>query len=158
MAGEYERYKADRAAAYFKRVRSLSAKAAALRAEVDAQRAQADGLQGIDYAAMCGGGSPSPDAVPNAVIRLQGAVDAYCAELCALVDAQREAHDVIHGAERPEYAAALSRYYLAGESWEEVCVAMGYTWDGMMKLRLRALSDAYDRMPHAFRDPRHPAV
>lgn len=158
MAGEYERYKADRAAAYFKRVRSLSARAAALKAEIDAQRAQADGLRGIDYAGMGGSGPPTPDAVPNAVIRLQSAIEAYCTELCALTDAQMEAHAVIHGADRPEYAAALSRYYLAGESWEQVCVAMGYTWDGMMKLRLRALSDAYDRLPHGWRDPRHPAI
>ena len=35
---------------------------------------------------------------------------------------------------------------------------MGYTLNGMMKLRRRAVTEFYDVMPTEWRDPRHPAL
>ena len=56
-------------------------------------------------------------------------------------------------------ARALHLYYVdALDGWERVCVEMGYSYDGLMKLRRRALLHAYDVMPHTERDSLPPAI
>lgn len=157
MAEEYERYKYDQARAYLEHVRALSCRTQALRAEVEAQRELADGVRAMRYGEG-GGGGVEADRMAETVARLQELVRGYCAELAAYVSEQREAHERVRLMDRPEHAQAITGYYLLGRTWERVCVDMGYTWDGMMSLRRRAVTAFYDVMPAEWRDPRHPAV
>lgn len=154
---EYERYKYDQARAYLEHVRALSCRTQALRAEVDAQRELADGVKAMRYGEVGGGGADG-DRMAETVARLQELVRGYCAELSVYVSEQQAAHERVKLMERPEHAQAITGYYLLGRTWERVCVDMGYTWDGMMSLRRRAVSAFYDVMPCEWRDPRHTAV
>lgn len=154
---EYERYKYDQARAYLEHVRSLSCRTQALRAEVEAQRELADGVRAMRYGEG-GGGSAEADRTADTVARLQELVACYCAELAEYVSEQQAAHERVRLMERPEHAQAITGRYLLGRTWERVCVDMGYTWDGMMKLRRRAVTEFYDVMPTEWRDPRHPAI
>lgn len=89
VAGEYERYRAEQAARYMEHVGPLGSRIRMLREEVEAQRALVESVRGIDYASIGGGGSPSADAVPDAVIRLQGLVSDYCTELAGYMGERR---------------------------------------------------------------------
>lgn len=158
MSDEYDAYKRAQATRWLEHVRRLGGRCLALQAEIEEQRALASGLTGIDYGRDLVQSSPTADALPNAVSRLIDLIRDYCAELAEYVDEQRQAHAAINSVPDETCAEALSRHYLAGETWEQCCVSMGYTWDGMMKLRRRAVLMAYDAMPTAWRDPMPPAL
>lgn len=157
MTEEFERYKRAQAAKWLDHVRGLSIRAEKLKAEADMQRDQMDGVKGVSYDGG-GGGSPSDDAVLRAVARLHAAIRRYAEEMAELVSEQEAAHDALAKLDKAEHEVALSKHYILGETWEKVCVDMGYTWDGMMTLRRQALSAAYEVMPPRWRDPLHPAV
>lgn len=154
---EFERYKYDQARAYLEHVRALSCRLDSLRAEVEAQRELADGVKAMRYGEG-GGGSAQSDQVAETVARLQKLVQDYCVELASYAAEQETAHACVKLMERPEYVQAITSYYLLGRTWERTCVDMGYKWDGMMKLRRRAIVEFYNVMPTERRDPRHPAI
>lgn len=136
------------ATAYLDHVRSLRMRIDALQEEIDPLR----GMVGtaMDYRERVSG-SPNPKAFEDAVIRLQGLIADYCTEMAEFVDEQRVAHDVMQRLSRPEYGRALTAHYLTGKTWERCCVDMGYTWDGMMSLRRKAVQEVYDLMPEEWR-------
>lgn len=158
MTEEYERYCRAQAARWLEHVMSLGTRVRALQAEIDAQRELASGVKGMSYDGMPGPKTAYGDALPDAVARIEDMVACYCTELAGYVDEQREAHAALAGMEDEACRSAITRHYLACESWERVCVEMGYTWDGLMKLRRRAMLDAYEVMPIRWRDPIHRAV
>lgn len=158
MTEEFERYRRAQAAQWMEHVRGLGARVRSIKCEIDAQRDLATGLSSVAYDGLPRQSSSDGDAVPNAVIRIQGLIAEYCSELERYVGEQREAHEALSGLSDGACREALTRHYLIGKGWEECCVDMGYTWDGMMALRRRALSAAYDLMPARWRDPRHPAI
>lgn len=157
MTEEYERYKASMAAQWLEHVAKVGRRLRALEDEIAAQRANAEGVQAVCYDGMPR--SPSDgQALPNAVIRLQDLIADYCEEQAEYVEVQRDAHERLRKMDDPSRAECLAKHYLLGWKWERVCVHMDYTWDGMMGLRRRALADAYDVMPPAWRDPVHSAL
>lgn len=158
MTEEFDKYKRRQAAAWLESVAKLREHCAALQTEIDDVRQSASGLSGMDYSAPAVSKSPSADSIPNAVVRIQSLISDYCTELASSLEERKKAHDALARMEDKAHASALRRHYLAGQPWELVCVEMGYSWDGMMKLRRRALVEAYDVMPVDRRDPMHPAV
>ena len=158
MSDEYDRYKRAQAARWLEHVRRLGGKCRALQREVEEQRALASGLKGIDYSAPVVRSSASADGTPEAVIRLLGVIEDYCTELAGYVAEQKAAHDALNAMSDELGAEALKRHYLCGQSWESCCVEMGYSWDGMMSLRKRAVLELYDHIPMEWRDPMHQAV
>lgn len=95
--------------------------------------------------------TPNHKSLEESVIRLQELIADYCTEMAEFVDEQRSAHDVICRLSKPERARALAGYYVNGKSWEMLCVEMGYSWQGMMSLRKRAVDEVYDLMPEQWR-------
>lgn len=158
MSEEYDRYKRAQAARWLEHVRRLGGKCRALQREVEGQRELASGVKGLDYSAPAVSASSSPDGIPNAVALLLDTIEDYCTELAGYVAEQKAAHDALNAMSDELGAEALKRHYLCGQSWESCCVDMGYSWDGMMKLRRRALLSAYEAMPTEWRDPTHQAV
>lgn len=158
MTEEYERYKRMQASRWMEHVRSLGRRVRSIAEEIEAQRELASGVQAVRYDGAPSGGAASGDAIPNAVARLQELIAEYVAEQAGYVEEQREAHEALRLIEDDACRDALTKHYLLGCNWERVCVDMGYTWDGMMALRRRALLAAYDRMPARWRDPMHPAI
>lgn len=158
MDDELQRYRIEQAESWLSKVRKLVSYEKAMREAAEVQYEMADGLRGIDYSRDQVDVSPTPDAIPNAVI----AHDEAGGSLEQIADSARErisqAARALDSMDDPTEAAALTLYYIACRKWEQVCVKMNYTWDGMMTLRRRALLHAYDVMPHAERDPRPPAI
>jgi len=158
MDEELQRYRISQAEAWLSKVRRLVAYERAMREAAEVQYEMADGLRGLDYSRDQVAVSPTPDAIPNAVIAHDEAGDS----LSSIADSAREriaqAARALDKMPDPTEAAALTFYYIACRKWEAVCVKMDYTWDGMMKLRRRALLHAYDVMPHSERDPMESAI
>lgn len=157
MTEEYERYKAAQAARWLEHVAKVGRRLRALQDEIDAQRASAEGVQAVSYDGMPRSQSDG-QALPNAVAMLQELVADYLIEAAEYAEVQREAHECLRKIDDPACSECLTRHYLLGASWEQCCVKMGYAYDGMMKLRRRALADAYDFMPTEWRDPMHRAT
>lgn len=155
MTEEYEHYQREQAARWLEHVRSLAQRVRVLQIEIEAQRDI--GLKGIDYAERVSG-SNAGDPVMDAVEKLQGLIASYCTELVSYLEEQQRAHEALLKIDDEACGTALRLYYLAGKSWEETCVEMGYSWDGMMTLRRRALVKAYEVMPPSERDPRYSAI
>lgn len=157
MTEEYERYKASMAAQWLEHVAQLGTRCAALNDAVEHNRAIAEGVQAVRYDGMPHAASDG-QALPNAVIKLEGAIESYLTELSAYMDEQTDAHERLSRIPDASCASCLERHYLLGHAWERVCVDMGYAWQGMMSMRKRALSMAYDVMPVEWRDPMHAAI
>ena len=126
----------------------------------------ADNLRGIDYSKDRVKTSPTPDAIPNAIIEAEEMGDVFCELYESVSGRVMQAELALLKMEDQREASALSLYYLAFDShgkrkydtWEKVGKRMGYSYDGMMKLRRRALLHAYDVMPHIERDPQYAAL
>ena len=125
-------------------------------AQAGAMRAMADNLRGIDYSAVQVTTSPTPDAIPDAIIAAEEMGELYGSlrDNAAKRVAQAEAALAEMG--NQDGARALSLYYLSFDAngkrrfdtWEKVCVEMHYSEDGMKVLVRRAKLELYDLMPH----------
>lgn len=136
------------ATAYLEHVRSLKARIDMLEEEIAPLRDMATAT--MDYRERVSG-SPNPKRFEDAMVRLEELIAEYCTEMAGFVDEQHEAHVALSRMSRPEYSRALTSHYLLGKTWEMTCVEMGYSWQGMMKLRRRAIDEAYDLMPEEWR-------
>lgn len=135
-------------------------------AQRDAFTARADNLRGMDYSAVQVQTSPTPDAIPNAIIEAEEMGELYDSLACSVSRQVGKAQAALASMGNQAGARALSLYYLTYDengkrkydTWEKVCVEMSYTYDGMMKLARRAKVELYDHMPHTERDPYHSAI
>ena len=159
MTAEYEQYRAEQAEAWLCKVRKAVGYARTLEESAAAHFAAADNLKSFDYSAIHVTTSPTTDQIPNAVIahieagKALGEVASDASERIA------QAARALSSMDDATEAMCLQLYYVdALETWEHVCVRMHYTYDGMMKLRRRALLHAYDVMPHSEREPMAPAL
>lgn len=158
MDEEYRSYRAEQAHAYLERIRRAGDDCAGIRQLVDDAKQRATGLRGTDYSAVRVSASPNADAIPDAVARVQELVAGYVRALVAYEDMRAEASAAMLRMDDATCAKVLRLRYLCGWRWERICTETSYSWDGMMSLRRRALSDFYDVMPVAWRDPMEPAV
>lgn len=148
---EYRRYRVAQAAAYMEHIRKMRSQIRMLQAEISERRELASGLRGIDYADSAPHGAASPDKVPDAVIRIAELTEELQDKADEYVDERDEAMRALEALERPEHAEALAAHYMRGIPWQNVCDEMGYTWDGMMSLRRRALDGVWESMPAEWR-------
>lgn len=158
MDDELVRYRAEQAHAYLERIRRLGEDCAALQAEVDDARERASGLTGIDYSRDLVSAMPNDEAFVNAVEAIRSAVADYVAKLAEHTDERHRASMAVMRMEDATEARALRLRYLLDMDWEAICVQMHYSYDGMMKLRRRALCSYYDVMPVSERDPMQAAI
>ena len=132
-------------------------------AQADAMRAAADNLRALDYSDVQVSKSPTPDAIPEAIIAAEEMGELYDALAGTVSEQVGKAQAALAAMENQGGARALSLYYLAFDAngrrkfdtWEKVCVEMSYSYDGMMKLARRAKLELYDLMPH-YEKPRVP--
>lgn len=158
MTEEWERYRRGQAAKWLEHVYRMGLRVETMQREIDAEREAACGLKAIQYDGMPKAPTSTGDALPSAVIRIQERIAAFVEEMARYTDERGRAHDALSGMSDPLEHRALTYHYLLGYSWEECCVRMHYTYDGMMKLRARALCSAYDLMPLEWRDPMERAI
>ena len=158
MDEEYMQYRIDQAHAYLERIRKMGDDCAALQAEVDDARVRATGVTGIDYTRDLVKSSPTDGKMADAVSAIRDAISDYVVKLAEFTGERSRASDALMLMDDLTEARVLRLRYLLDWKWEKVCTEMDYTWDGMMKLRRRALLHAYDVIPHSERDPMHPAI
>ncbi len=136
------------ATAYLDHIRSLKTHIDSLQERIEPLR-EAIGNT-MDYRERVSA-SPNPKAFEDAVIRLQELIADYCTEIAEFAEEQHVAYGVTRRLSRPEYRMAIEMHYIDGKPWNAVCRAMGYTKDGMMKLRRKAVDEVYDLMPESER-------
>jgi len=128
-------------------------------AQAGAMRAMADNLRGIDYSAVQVATSPTPDAIPDAIIAAEEMGELYGRLRDDAVRRVAQAESALSEMDNQDGARALSLYYLTFDAsgkrrfdtWEKVCVEMHYSEDGMKALVRRAKLELYDLMPHTER-------
>lgn len=157
---EYEQYKADTAAAYLRRVKADRAKADAMRLRLEERRMRLTDVKAVDYSAVRVSSAAS-DGSEKLAAMVDDLDELSAAWADALAGWNREVAEASAAALRMSSAAessALMDYYIQPSgTWEEIASRMGYTYDGIMKVRQRALLSYYDVMP-AHERPEHPAV
>lgn len=140
------------AEAYMSYVRSLALRVDFLQKEIETKKSEL--LPGAISLKEYVSTSTDVDAIESAICDLQELIAEYVTELAGYIDEQKVAHGVLCCLENPMHMLALHAYYLNGKTWEQVCVDLGYSWAGMMKLRKQALCEVYDLMPESWRrDP-----
>lgn len=152
MDEEYERYRMEQAHAYLERIRKMGEDCAGLRAQIDDAYYRAEGVRGIDYSKDMVSSSIYVDVIPDAVARLQEQIRDYVVALAAYEDERHEASGSLMRMGDQTEARVLRYRYLLGREWKDIWSEMGYSKQGMMKLRARALSDYWEVMPRVERD------
>lgn len=158
MTEEWELYRYEQARTWLEAIRSLGERVDSTYKLVESMRDMLDGVKAIDPSSTRSSGSSADDAMIERIERLHENVRGYLALLAEYedmrVDARRRISTMANDAERK----ALTYRFLLGYPWEVICVEMFYTHDGMMKLRRRAIVNAYEVMPLEWREPIHKAL
>lgn len=139
---------------YLKYVRSLSIQIQTKREQIEMQK-DLCALSGVDFKERVSV-QPTRDSIDNCIIKLEALITEFCTDMAEYVEAQHVASRCLSKLSKPEHRVALTKYYLTGKPWEQVCVDMSYTWQGMMSLRRRAIIELYDYMPEEWRSGRIP--
>lgn len=137
---------------YLEYVRSLGIRIHTLREKIEHQRSviMPNGIAYQEKVAR----SRDIDGFESAVIGLQELIADYCTELAEYVEQQEIASGVLRCLSKYEYGVALTKHYLLGQTWEKVRLDMGYSWQGIMKIRKKGIDEVYDLMPESWRrDP-----
>ncbi len=143
---EWEKFKAEQAAAWLEHVRELALDVAKTQDRVDVLRSMAL-PSGIDYSAPMVSTSPTADQIPNAVAKLVDAMGEYCADLAAYVDESHDAAERLKMLEDGRHRLIIMLYYVNGKTWGQVGKAANYAPDYCRHIRDEALPLVYNVMP-----------
>ena len=144
---EWDDWRVEQAHAYLERVRRMGADCAGLRRLVEDARANLGAVRGLDYSRGGGTQTAGDDAIVNEIAAVQESVASYVAKLAEYEDERHRAAMAVDRMPDPTEARVLRLRYLLGWKWENICVEVGYSYDGIMKLRRRALVSFYEVMP-----------
>ena len=144
---EWDDWRVEQAHAYLERVRRMGADCAGLRRLVEDARANLGAVRGLDYSRGGGGQTAGDDAIVNEIAAVQESVQAYVTRLAEYEDERHRAAMTVDRMPDPTEARVIRLRYLLGWKWENICVEVGYSYDGIMKLRRRALASFFDVMP-----------
>lgn len=139
MTAEYDEWKASEAAAYLDMVRRSLLDVRRIQDAIEVQRSILPA--GIDYSREKVASSPRKDALESAALDMLDLIDAYCAELSAYVELQRDAKEAVCKLEDERHRSVLTLYYLDGHSWETIGTTTGM--DGRKRKGLIPYSVAY---------------
>lgn len=145
---EWDDWRVEQAHAYLERVRRMGADCAGLRRLVEDARANLGAVRGLDYS-RGGGGTQTAgdDAIVNEIAAVQESVQAYVTRLAEYEDERHRAAMTVDRMPDPTEARVIRLRYLLGWKWENICVEVSYSYNGIMKLRRRALMSFYEVMP-----------
>ena len=152
MTDEFADWKAAQAARWLRHVRELKHDISRLEDDIEVQRSLAL-PSGIDYGREKVSASPNPDAIPEAVARLEDAIAHYTTELVGYLDEKERARECINMLEDARHRAVLNLYYVNGHSWQTVGYKVGYSEVHCKELRSEALPLVYEVMPREWRTP-----
>lgn len=94
--------------------------------------------------------SPSADAIPNGVAKLQELIRDFAVQQSQYVDLYRQMHDALMHID-VKAREALTYHYLHLESWSLIAYRLGYSIQHLMRLRRSGLIQLYDHIPEEYR-------
>lgn len=144
---EWDDWRVEQAHAYLERVRRMGADCAGLRRLVEDARANLGAVRGLDYSRGGGTRTAGDDAIVNEIAAVQESVQAYVTRLAEYEDERHRAAMTVDRMPDPTEARVIRLRYLLGWKWENICVEVSYSYNGIMKLRRRALMSFYEVMP-----------
>ena len=144
---EWDDWRVEQAHAYLERVRRMGADCAGLRRLVEDARANLGAVRGLDYSRGGGSQTAGDDAIVNEIAAVQESVASYVTKLAEYEDERHRAAMAVDRMPDPTEARVIRLRSLLGWKWENICVEVGYSYDGIMKLRRRALVSFYEVMP-----------
>lgn len=157
MTEEYDSYRRAQARAWLEHVRRLGAEAERLQGLVESERAMLDGVRGIDYTVEHVSGTRGAPDTADLMDALSDRIRDYTAAIAAYTDERQRAARILEGVVDAASRRILTEHYLLGKTWSEVAELTDYSESGLMKLRRRALLQAFEVVPMEWRDPFHPA-
>lgn len=123
---------------------TLKCEAAQLREKIIELESLAASPSSPSLSGMPSGGHSGGSALENAVVRIADLRQLYIKKLGDLVTEQSVVEFAISGLDPTERQLMRARY-LDGMKWEEVCVAIGYSWQQTHRIHARALSKLADK-------------
>ena len=145
----YTAWKAEQARAWLRYIRNERRAVVVLQDEIE--RLSSIALKAIDTTAPYVKASPSVDKVAKAAYDLIELNDELAAQLAALRDIRRDAHDRIMRLDDARYSTVLVLYYVDGNTWQQVADKAHYEVETVMRIRTEALPYVYDVMPNEWR-------
>ena len=88
---------------------------------------------------MPSGGSTPGSLVEEAAIKHAELLERYQRKVAEWISSLVEIENAIERLEDPKERAVLRLYYAQGLTWEEVCVAVNYSWRQTHRIHARAL-------------------
>lgn len=84
------------------------------------------------------GGTSLTSAVESMVVKHTDLVERYREHVAALTEAVAKIENAIEGLD-PRERTLIRLHYIQGLTWEEVCVAMSYSWRQVHRIHAKAL-------------------
>jgi len=156
---EWGRYKREQAKAYLLKVQESRKRIKALEAEADRIREDAAGLRGHGFSSQNVKSTPSPDAIPNAVAKLEELASERVAEASRVGSLIAECGICLESLGGWE-ADLLRMHYVAEMTLVDIGKMDEWKHDRqyMSVMHLQALERFYDHMPHSEREPIYAAL
>lgn len=123
---------------YLQSIRTLDIRLKTLETRISRYREDICTLKGTDYSADKVSGTPG-SGMADKVARLADMIVDADKEWDKLIKKREEARLLIEKLENPKHQSILSRRYLYGEKWENICKALGCTWPNIFRTQRRAL-------------------
>lgn len=153
---EFDEYRIDQAERWLEHVRDLRLTVRAMQVDIGGERELIDGMRGIGTERVSG--SHDPDRMSDTIARYEAKLDELRQWMDHLLEDMDEARECIARIPDGVSSSLLTMRFVDGLTWDEVCGELGYSFHHVMRLRRRALLQAYDVMPTRWRDPAQPAV
>lgn len=142
-AAEWENYRIQIADEYLKAIREAERRKQLIADERELYKADMDGLGGIDYSKPNITTSPSPDAIPNKVLKLLEYSQQLDVLETALDVAIEEAHNKLLAIEGAA-GFVLRLHFMLGFKWEAAFLKAGVSDTKGYELRKEGLLKVYD--------------
>lgn len=130
---------------YLKYIRSLSVRIEMLQEEIERKRSllEMTAHQFSDKVTS----SIQDSRIAESLSDLKDLIHDFAKELSVYIEQQRLAYAAFSKLSSVEGTRAMVAYYLEKKPWEEICVEMNYSWDGIMSLRRRCANELYEFLP-----------
>lgn len=111
-----------------------------------------DGVRALSVGAGSRSRSAGDGVMADLIARAGKAGDAYARAAADSASVYDEATRALDAMDEQVGALALALHYLSLKPWREVAREVGYSYDGIMCLRRRALAELCEHMPKEVRD------
>lgn len=146
MPTEYERWKAEEAAAYLSAVKGAQARIRSLADTMADIYAEMEGIRAVDYSTERVDGGAVSYLLEQMLDDKQQRLDECQGQAHEMECRIRRATYVLGRMEDQLHASILEAHYINGHEWHHVAKSVNYGIDNIFKIRVQALIGFYDCM------------